>query len=166
MFEIYHVGYAVRNLERALRDFHSALGGRLTEPQEFDMLVHHPLVSATPVRIHGRSAWLVGQPTPIEFWEGGPNTPWHLEESSSGLKLHHCCFWADDLDAAAERFEAIGFEREMTPVHDGPGLLGFCYLLHPSGSRVEIQSSVDKPSANKWIKSGTPKRLCWVQYTS
>lgn len=32
MFEIYHIGYAVRNLERALRDFHSALGGRLTEP--------------------------------------------------------------------------------------------------------------------------------------
>ena len=67
MFEIYHVAYAVRHLESALRAFHSVLGGRPTEPQEFDMLVRRPLESPTATRIRGRSAWLVGQPTPIEF---------------------------------------------------------------------------------------------------
>ena len=165
MFEISRIGYAVADLDRPLHDFHSALGGRRTEPQAFDMLVHLPLEANGPRRMRGRSAWLVGQPTPIEFWEGGPDTPWHLEDADPGPKLHHACFWADDLDATARHFEAIGFAREMTPVHDGPNLLGFCYLRHPSGSRVEIVSAVDKASVSEWIRNGTPKHLGWMKDT-
>jgi len=125
MLELYHVSYAVRDLDRALTDFQAALGGRPTEPQDFDMLVHMPLEADRPRRVRGRSAWIIGQPTPMELWEGGPGTPWQLQDGNSAPQLHHPCYWADDLDSVAARLEAIGFERELTPVHDGPGLLGF-----------------------------------------
>lgn len=129
------------------------------------MLVHMPLEQSEPRRISGRSAWIIGQPTAIELWEGGPNTPWAVEGESSAFQLHHTCYWSDDLDASAAKLEAIGFARELTPVHDDSGLLGFCYLRNAGGARIEIQSSADKSAVYSWIARGTPKHLSWLRRT-
>ncbi|HEY6869987.1 MAG TPA: hypothetical protein VI199_09550, partial [Novosphingobium sp.] len=104
-------------------------------------------------------------PAPIELWEGGEDTPWHLAEGNRGPVLHHTSYWADDLDAVAARLVAIGFELELTPAHDAPGLLGFAYFRNASGTRVELQSSVDKESVDSWIAHGTPKHISWFQHT-
>ena len=56
MLELYLVSYAVRDLDRALTDFQAALGGRPTEPQDFDMLVYMPLEADQPRWVRGRSA--------------------------------------------------------------------------------------------------------------
>ena len=84
---------------------------------------------------------------------------------NSAHQLHHSCYWASNLDSVAARLEAIGFERELTPVHNGPELLEFCYLRNASGTRIEIQSSSDKTSVHDWISKGTPEHLSWIRYT-
>ena len=165
MLEVYHVGYAVRDLEAALKDFQGVLGGRTTDPEPFDVLMHMPLDHSEPLRVRGRSAWLVGPPTPFEFWEGELESPWYIEDPhDQTAHMHHCCVWSDDPSATVEKFRGIGFEPEMTPVHDGEGILGFCYVRNPSGTRIEIQSSADKPSVMNWMNKGTPKVLEWMKY--
>ena len=165
MLQLYHTAYAVPDLDRALVDFRSALGGRATEPQPLDMLVHMPLDAPEPRRVRGRSAWILGLPAPVELWEGGADTPWALADPDAGPVLHHSCYWADDMDAVAARLEAIGFARELTPVHDGPGLLGFCYLRNPAGARIEIVSAAEKPSVEDWITKGVPRHPEWLRHT-
>lgn len=69
MLELYRTVYAGRDLDRAIVDFHSVLGGRSTEPTIFDMLVHMPIDGGGPRRVSGRIAWIVGEPAPVQFSE-------------------------------------------------------------------------------------------------
>lgn len=101
MLQLYHTAYAVPDLDRALAEFESVLGGRATEPVSFEMLVHMPFDGPKPRRVRGRSAWIIGEPVPVELWEGGPGMPWALANGYLGPHLHHSCYWADDLDTVA-----------------------------------------------------------------
>ncbi len=159
MLEVAHLAYTVANLERAMEKFHRVLGGKFTEIGPFDALLHLPLVQAEPKRVRGRNVWLSGQ----FQWEEG--SPWHVEPTADDAPLlHHYGYWADDLDETATEFRSVGFELECSAVHDGEGILGFCYLRNQSGSRIELQTSADKPAVDDWLHKGVPrKRPEWVK---
>ncbi len=159
MFEVAHVAYVVRNLERAMAEFQSVLGGRLSDIGHFDALVHLPLLQPEPRRIRGRNVWLSGQFSPLELYEGEKGSPWYIENATDDAAvLNHYCYWADDLDETAAKFQSIGFELECKAVHDGEGILGFCYLRNRSGSRIELQTAADKPGIDDWLNNRAPKK--------
>lgn len=165
MLAIYHVAYVVRELEQVLPAFQAAFGGRVTEPVASEMLLRAPLLGPEPRRIRSRSGWVVAPAVPIEIWEAVPDSPWVMAAGAAGPVLHHTSYWSEDLDADAARLEAMGFALELTPEHDGPGLLGFAYFRHRDGARVELQSAADKASVDRWIAEGTAKEIGWFKLT-
>ncbi len=165
MLEVSHLAYTVANLERAMGSFHRVLGGEFTEIGPFDALLHLPLVQAEPKRVRGRNVWLKGQQPPLELFEWDKGSPWHVEPTADDAPLlHHYGYWVDDLDATAAKFQSVGFALECSAVHDGEGILGFCYLRNPSGSRIELQTTADKSAVDDWLHKGVPrKRPEWVK---
>lgn len=156
--EVFHLALAVGDLDEAMSSYQSLAGGTRTEPADLEALVHAPRLSDRPIRIRGRVCWLVGNRPPIEFWQGEPGSPWHIE--GQGINFHHMAYYVDDLDEAAASLIAQGFELEITPYHHGDGILGFAYLRHPGGLRVEIQGSADRPKMEAWMR-GEALEIDW-----
>lgn len=156
--EVFHLAFAVSDLHDAMGTYQSLAGGTRTDPADLEALVHAPLLSSEPIRIRGRVCWRVGNHPPIEFWQGEPGSPWHSDRP--GMDFHHVAYYVDDLDDAATALRASGFEMEITPYHRGDGILGFAYLRHPGGLRVEIQGSADRAAMEAWMR-GEPLVIDW-----
>lgn len=159
--EIFHIAHAVTDLEEALAIYSGLTGARgRTSPIDVDCHVRMPMVADEPVRIRGTVAWLVDGPVPVEFWQGGPGSPWTVDHGQ--VALHHVGYWVSDLDGAAAALAAQGFELEVTPDHNGDGILGFAYLRRGDGWRVEIQCSTDRDAMAAWMR-GEPADISWFR---
>ncbi|GCD99050.1 VOC family protein [Embleya hyalina] len=157
--EVFHVAYAVEDLAGAADALIALGGGTVTEPVAMEALVVAPALSADPVRVAGRLCWVLGSQPPIELWEGDSESPWACP--AGGMRFHHIAYYVDDLDEAARRLEGQGFALDLTPYHDGEGILGFAYFRSAGGLRVEIQHIDDKPAMDAWLR-GEPLRVGWL----
>ncbi|MFE3202433.1 VOC family protein [Embleya sp. NPDC059237] len=155
---VFHVAYAVGDLAEAADSLIALGGGIVTEPVSMEALVVAPALSVDPVRVGGRLCWVLGVEPPVELWEGGAESPWSC--SAGGMRFHHIAHYVDDLDAAARGLEEQGFTLDLTPYHDGEGILGFAYFRNAGGLRVEIQHIDDKPAMDAWLR-GEPLRVDW-----
>lgn len=69
----------------------------------------------------------------LELIQEVPGTVWAAPKSGAA---HHLGYWVDDLAAAAEGLQAVGYRIEARPT--GAQLSSFAYMLSPSGVRIEI----------------------------
>ncbi|MGC0422725.1 VOC family protein [Embleya sp. AB8] len=156
--EVFHVAYAVGDLTEAADSLIALNGGTVTEPVPIEALVVAPALSVDPVRVGGRLCWMPAAEPPVELWEGGAESPWSCP--AGGMRFHHIGYYVDDLDAAARGLEEQGFTLDLTPYHDGEGILGFAYFRNPGGLRIEIQNIDDKPAMDAWLR-GEPLQVRW-----
>ncbi|MFF4412868.1 hypothetical protein ACFYY8_10070 [Streptosporangium sp. NPDC001559] len=58
----------------------------------------------------------------------------------------------DDLTTAARGLEERGLTLDLTPYHDGEGVLGFARFRNSGGLRVEIQNINGEPAMDAWLR--------------
>src|SRR5215210_9428148 len=94
--KIHHLGYAVEDLEAALRLYRERFGARLEEPE---------LVADQGVKA---AMFWVGE-SRVELLETtGPDTPVGKFLAKRGEGLHHVCYQVPDIHAALDRLRASG----------------------------------------------------------
>jgi len=145
MGSIWHIAFAVPDLEQGMKEFGAAFG-----------LDWRPVHRADAVLTDERGrdhevtctfTFSVGSPFAIEMWQAVPGTPL---AAPGDTVLHHVGYWVEDLAAEAARLERRGWPCFMTghsvAVHRGPGgiMLEPCDVmrdrpflrdLFPAGSR-------------------------------
>ena len=120
MAGIWHIAFAVPDLEQGMKEFGTAFGLGWRP-------VHEALARLTDE--HGvehevtcKFTFSEGSPFAIEMWEAVPDSP--LAPPGDTV-LHHVGYWVDDLKAEGERLEQHGWPCFMTAhsvaVHRGPG---------------------------------------------
>src|ERR1700730_3893372 len=120
MPDIWHIAFAVPDLEQGMKDFGKAFGLEWRP-------VHHAVAHLTDE--HGvqheptcHFTFSVGSPFAIEMWEAVPGTPL---AAPGDTVLHHVGYWVDDLPAEVDRLEGEGWPCFMSghsvAVHRGPG---------------------------------------------
>ena len=95
---IYHLGYAVEDIEVASRFYRENFGAEPTEPE----VVEEQGIVATMFRV-GESMVELVQPT-------GPNSPVGRFLARRGEGFHHVAYEVDDLEAALRELRKNGVE--------------------------------------------------------
>src|SRR5258708_22944390 len=104
MGKIWHIGMAVPDLEKGLKEI-----GEL-----FD-LTWRPIVTRSMTIKDGdgrsydidcRVTFSLGGPFAVEVWQAIPGTPLAMPESGY---LHHIGYWVDDLAAESDRLDHLGY---------------------------------------------------------
>ena len=120
MGSIWHMAFAVPNLEQGMDEFGRAFGleWRPVHHAEARLVDEHG-VEHTPTC---HFTFSVGAPFAIEMWEAVPGTPL---DAPGDTVLHHVGYWVEDLEAEAKRLDGEGWPCFMTghsvAVHRGPG---------------------------------------------
>jgi hypothetical protein len=160
-WEVSHIAIVVDDLDQAMAQYGSALGGRWTDVRDLDFV----MVSPAGERLHilGRVAWLTGHSPCIELLEGPPGSPWHVEPGVH--HLDHFGYWGQDLDAQAAALAEAGYSIEYTIPQTEPGKLrGFLYMRRPGGPRLEIHPLAERPQLERWL-AGQPLEIDWLDET-
>jgi hypothetical protein len=101
---IWHLGFAVLELEPAMEEFGKALSLEWREPRCTRVLVTGDTGATRQIEVH--SAFSAGGPPAIELFEAVPGTPLIQPQ---GAAFHHIGYWAEDVAAEKVRLEALGW---------------------------------------------------------
>lgn len=152
-WELSHIAFAVGDLDEAMQLFGRTMGAKFTKFMSIDQDFVAPLSPGGTVRAAGRGIWALGSSPPLELWQGAEGSPWYVPRGTH--RLHHLSYWADDLVKRVEQLEGEGFALEHTmPSSKGARVAGFAYMLHPNGTRIELQSIRDKEPTARWVAGG------------
>ena len=130
MGSVWHVAFAVPDIEVGMRDLSDAFGvaWRPVHRSEVTLLDEH----GSSHDVSCTFTFSVGAPFAFEMWEAIPGTPLAAPEHSI---LHHIGYWVDDLDAETSRLESHGWPCVVSgrsiAIHRGPGGL----MLEPCDLR-------------------------------
>jgi catechol 2,3-dioxygenase-like lactoylglutathione lyase family enzyme len=158
-WDISHIALAVPDLEDAMRLYGAAMGlewSALQDPGEMEVVA--PMYGSGAVRIEApREVWSLNSPA-LELL-GIPGAPvgtpgarlWGVRGGQH--RVHHICFWVDDLVAASAQLTAEGFPLEVT-MPPGETVRGFAYHVNEGGTRVELMRAEDKTAIDNWLRTG------------
>jgi methylmalonyl-CoA/ethylmalonyl-CoA epimerase len=130
--KIYHLGYAVEDIEAAARFYEEHFGARIGEPEE----VEEQGIIATMFEV-GESAIELVQPTRSDSPVGK-----FLEKRGEGF--HHVAFQVDDLEAALKELKESGVELIDEKPRIGAGGTRMAFL-HPKGAQGVLTELVELP---------------------
>lgn len=130
--KIYHLGYAVRDLEAAADFYRRNFGA---EPGELEV-VEEQGIRATMFRV-GESMVELVQPT-------RPDSPVGRFLAKRGEGFHHVAFAVEDLEAALTRLESNGVELIDTEPRIGAGGTRMAFI-HPKGAFGVLTELVELP---------------------
>jgi methylmalonyl-CoA/ethylmalonyl-CoA epimerase len=130
--KIYHLGYAVEDIEAAARFYEEHFGARVGEPEE----VEEQGIIATMFEV-GESAIELVQPTRSDSPVGK-----FLEKRGEGF--HHVAFQVDDLEAALKELKESGVELIDEKPRIGAGGTRMAFL-HPKGAQGVLTELVELP---------------------
>lgn len=91
--ELYHVCFAVQDIDAAMSDLAATVGARWREPR-----------TGTLGEWTYRIAFSIDAPY-FELIEGPPGSPW---DSTTGPRFHHLGFWSDDMDLDRSDLDGVG----------------------------------------------------------
>ncbi len=134
--KIYHLGYAVENIEAATRFYEEHFGVRVSEPEE----VEEQGIVATMFEV-GESMIELVQPT-------RPNSPVGKFIEKRGEGFHHVAFQVDDLEAALKELKENGVELIDEEPRIGVGGTRMAFL-HPRGAHGVLTELVELPEKNQ-----------------
>lgn len=134
--KIYHLGYAVEDLEAASRFYRTHFGAEPGEPEE----VPEQGIVATMFRV-GESMIELVQPT-------RPDSPVAKFLAKRGEGFHHVAFAVDDLEAALSHLKGAGVELiDETPrIGAGGSRMAF---VHPAGAFGVLTELVELPDGGE-----------------
>ena len=175
-WDISHICVAVPDLEQGMKMYEKAFGvggwGPLIDFTDgLEMDVASPLLGEG-VSMRGlQEIWARdgseivtdGPPfAPLELACAAPFSPaysiWGCPDGRQ--RIHHICFWVDDIEAESAHLIENGFALELTTA-PGDRAKGFAYHLAPSGMRVEIMGVADKAAHGRWLENGEIE-MDWV----
>jgi methylmalonyl-CoA/ethylmalonyl-CoA epimerase len=130
--KIYHLGYAVENIEAATRFYEEHFGARVGEPEE----VEEQGIVATMFEV-GESMIELVQPT-------RPDSPVGKFLDKRGEGFHHVAFQVDDLEAALRELKENGVELIDEEPRIGAGGTRMAFL-HPRGAHGVLTELVEVP---------------------
>jgi catechol 2,3-dioxygenase-like lactoylglutathione lyase family enzyme len=148
--DLYHTGFMVPDLPRAMDQLTAAAGHRWTIPIDGDV----PIWTRAngPLRLLVRFVYSL-LPPHVELIQQIPGTPWM---PAPGNAAHHCGYWADDVAATARRLVQLGFDLEAHGLAaDGEPAM-FAYLTDPNGLRIEIVERSGMPDFPAMLRALTP----------
>lgn len=132
------IGYAVRDMERAVSRFEPLFGPfRVSEAALEDVLYRGVSTSCKLLIGVAQSGGL--EIELIEVVEGETPHTEHLERHGEGL--HHIRFRVDELDAKLEGLSKLGFETVFYKRFPGPARIAFAYAEAPQergGGVIEL----------------------------
>jgi methylmalonyl-CoA/ethylmalonyl-CoA epimerase len=133
---IYHLGYAVEDLDAASRFYRAYFGAEPGEPEE----VEEQGIVAAMFRV-GESMIELVQPT-------HPDSPVGKFLEKRGEGFHHVAFEVDDLEAALGKLKSGGVELidEEPRVGAGGARMAF---IHPKGAFGVLTELVETPQKNR-----------------
>ena len=129
---IYHLGYAVRDLEAAARFYEENFGARPSEPE----VVGDQGIVATMFRV-GESQIELVQPT-------RPNSPVGKFLEKRGEGFHHVAFQVEDLEAALDELRRNGVDLIDESPRIGAGGTRMAFV-HPKGAFGVLTELVELP---------------------
>jgi methylmalonyl-CoA/ethylmalonyl-CoA epimerase len=129
---IYHLGYAVRDLEVAARFYEENFGARPSEPE----VVEDQGIVATMFRV-GESQIELVQPT-------RPDSPVGKFLERRGEGFHHVAFQVKDLEAALDELRRNGVDLIDESPRIGAGGTRMAFV-HPKGAFGVLTELVELP---------------------
>ena len=139
--KIYHLGYAVEDLEAAARFYKEHFGIFIGEPEE----VEEQGVVTTMFDV-GESKIELLEPT-------RPDSPVGKFLATRGEGFHHVAFLVDDLEAALEELKGSGVELIDETPRVGAGGTRMAFL-HPKGAHGVLTELVELPKDKDREKNG------------
>ncbi len=130
--KIYHVGYAVEDLDAAARFYKEHFGVALGEPEE----VEEQGIVATMFEV-GESKVELVQPT-------RPDSPVGKFLAKKGEGFHHVAYEVDDLEEALKELKEGGVELIDEEPRAGAGGTRMAFL-HPKGAHGVLTELVELP---------------------
>ena len=167
-WDIAHTCITVPDLEAAMDAYSRAFGiawGPIAAFSSEHIHVESSLLGDKPAVDGLRAVWarngskiVEGYPpfAPIELMHAEKFSPaFTIWGSPDGRhRVHHVCYWVDDLQAESRHLVENGFAVELT-VAGGRPTQGFAYHYSPDlGMRLELMRSQDKPAMAKWLETG------------
>lgn len=134
--KIYHLGYAVENIEAAARFYEEHFGVRVSEPEE----VEEQGIVATMFEV-GESMIELVQPT-------RPDSPVGKFLEKRGEGFHHVAFQVEDLEAALRELKENGVELIDEEPRIGAGGTRMAFL-HPKGAHGVLTELVELPEKDQ-----------------
>jgi methylmalonyl-CoA/ethylmalonyl-CoA epimerase len=129
---IYHLGYAVEDIEAACRFYRGTFGVEPTEPE----VIEEQGIIATMFRV-GESMVELVQPT-------GPDTPVGRFLARRGEGFHHVAYQVDDLEATLRAFRKNGVEIIDEEPRIGAGGTRMAFV-HPKSTFGVLTELVELP---------------------
>ena len=133
---IYHLGYAVEDIEAASRFYRENFGVEPTEPE----VIEEQGIIATMFRV-GESMVELVQPT-------GPDTPVGRFLERRGEGFHHVAYQVNDLEAALRELRNSGFEIIDEEPRVGAGGTKMAFI-HPSSTFGVLTELVELPERGR-----------------
>ncbi len=130
--KIYHLGYAVEDVQAAARFYRTHFGAEPGEPEA----VEDQGILATMFRVGESSVELV-QPT-------RPDSPVGKFLARRGEGFHHVAYLVDDLDAALAQLKENGVELIDERPRIGAGGMRMAFV-HPKGAFGVLTELVESP---------------------
>jgi hypothetical protein len=101
---IWHIAFAVDDLEEAMRQFGAALQLEWLPIKNFEGASVD--AAGTPYMLKTRLTFATAGPCALELFERVPGTP---NEPARGTVFHHMGYWTGDVSAERKRLEACGW---------------------------------------------------------
>lgn len=134
--KIYHLGYAVEDIDAAARFYEEHFGARVGDPEE----VEEQGIVATTFEV-GESMIELVQPT-------RPDSPVGKFLTQRGEGFHHVAFEVDDLEAALMELKEKGVELIDEEPRIGAGGTRMAFL-HPKGAHGVLTELVELPEEDE-----------------
>jgi catechol 2,3-dioxygenase-like lactoylglutathione lyase family enzyme len=151
--DVYHTGFVVPDIEKAMAEFSAVFGLAWTPVEEVATPVRTPQGSLTaPLRF----TYSRGPAPRIELLEPVPGTVWEqpVQPVAGPSSAHHVGVWCDDFRATSAALDAAGSPCVLT-FDDGSGLATrFAYHRLPNGALVELIDATRRPALEEWFAGG------------
>ncbi|MEM9132682.1 MAG: VOC family protein [Actinomycetota bacterium] len=147
---LYHTGFVVPDLERAMDELGRTLGLTWAAVREMPAL---PLWTAARGRheVALRFVYSCEEPQHVELLQGDADSIW---DPTAHPGINHVGLWVDDVAAETERCVAAGWTVVAAAAAPEDGYGGFSYVEPPTGVRVELVDDAIRPSFEAWWAAG------------
>jgi catechol 2,3-dioxygenase-like lactoylglutathione lyase family enzyme len=162
LFDIAHITIAVPDLEQAMAHYAKTLG------VEWSTVLD---IGPMEIGLYDADGDEISEGL-FEVWslkggadDGGPSLElsWSAPGTASqrvwGVsgdehRMHHICYYVDDLVTETRKLLDAGFTHEVSDSPPGEPPVIMSYVVSPFGVRYELMRARDKPAMARWLRTG------------
>jgi catechol 2,3-dioxygenase-like lactoylglutathione lyase family enzyme len=147
---VFHVGFLVKDIEKACRSFHELLGANFNEPH---LLRMEHMEDPEPMAREVLFTYSREGPVHFELIEGQDNDGiWSIRQ---GEGLHHVGLWAHGAEEKLAEFRAAGYRSTTRMLNDARSVLA--WYVDPRdahGVRIEFIDDMQREAVERYIATG------------